>query len=57
MKQKKNLTTKTIDSIMIGGKKIKIGKGSIQSSKGGSFDELVKGLKNLSKKNIFESTL
>jgi hypothetical protein len=55
MKTERVLSKKTIKSITIGGKRIKIGKDSLISTEGGSFDELIKGLRKISKKNTFEA--
>ncbi|MBP9817691.1 hypothetical protein KBC75_02945 [Candidatus Shapirobacteria bacterium] len=46
-----------VTELIIGGKKIKIGKSAVRSTKGGSFSELIKGLRRLSKKDVFEYTL
>lgn len=54
MTKKTTKKSQSIKKISIGGKTIVIGKDSVRSSAGGSFQELVKGLKRLSKKNIFE---
>ncbi|MFZ2153550.1 MAG: hypothetical protein WAV41_05895 [Microgenomates group bacterium] len=56
MAKNKNRKSTIVTEITLGGKKIKIGKDAVKSTKGGSFEELVKGLKKLAKKNIFEYT-
>jgi hypothetical protein len=43
--------------IIIGDKKIKPGKDALKSTSGGSFSVLIKSLKDLSKKDIYESSI